>query len=67
MGVLNEDKRYHLLVWEHVCLPKEWDRIGIKGIKDLNKPLLCKWVWRFRFQDNGLGKKIISLNMIQTS
>lgn len=58
-GTTNEKKRYHLLSWEQVCLPKEWGGLSLRRIVDINKALLCKWVWRLGDDDNELWKRTI--------
>ena len=43
----NENKKkYHLVKWETVCLPKESGGLGVLDLGTMNKSLLCKWLWK---------------------
>ena len=43
----NDDKKkYHLVKWETVCLPKECGGLGVLDLETMNKSLLCKWLWK---------------------
>lgn len=59
LGMTNEAKHYHLLSWDLVCLPREWGRLGLRRIRDMNASLLTKWLWRLISNENSLWKKII--------
>ncbi len=39
-------KRYPLVAWEKVCLPKRYGGLGIRKITHLNKALRAKQIWR---------------------
>ena len=39
-------KNYHMVKWEHVCLPKDFGGLGIINTRLMNESLLLKWVWR---------------------
>jgi hypothetical protein len=40
-------KRYHLVNWHTVCLPKDCGGLGVLDLTIMNKSLLCKWLWKF--------------------
>jgi hypothetical protein len=37
-------KRYHLVNWHTVCLPKDCGGLGVLDLTTMNKILLCKWL-----------------------
>lgn len=40
-----DDKfKYHMLEWEVVCRPKEYDGLSIANTMKLNECLLVKWI-----------------------
>lgn len=41
-GSMVENKKFHLISWEKVCIPITWGGLGIKRLKDVNILLLCK-------------------------
>ena len=41
-----EKFKYHMVKWEHACLPKDFGGLGILNTRLLNVALLLKWVWR---------------------
>jgi hypothetical protein len=46
----NDDEnthRYHLTVWKHVAMKKEYGGVGVPGLRDLNLCLLGSWVKRY--------------------
>ena len=42
---VEENKRYHLVAWDNVWLPKCYGGLGIRKIKHLNNALLEKQIW----------------------
>ena len=40
------NKRYPLVAWDKVCLPKKNGVLGIKKLIHLNKALMAKQIWR---------------------
>lgn len=43
-----------LVAWTDICKPKKFGGLGINWIRDMNKTLLSKWLWRF-------GQELVSL------
>ena len=42
---VEENKRYHLVSWDNVYLPKCYGGLGIRKIRHLNNALLDKKIW----------------------
>ena len=51
-------KRYPLVAWEKVCLPKRHGGLGIRKLTHLNKALLAKQIWRI-FNSTGEWRDIL--------
>ena len=43
---LEGKKRYPLVAWEKVCLPKRYGGLGIRKLTHLNRALLAKQLWK---------------------
>jgi hypothetical protein len=43
---IDDKKRYHLVNWHTVCLPKDCGGLGVLDLTTMNKSLLCKWLWK---------------------
>ena len=41
------DKKSHLIKWATVFSDKKEGGLGVRGLYNLNKALLSKWLWRF--------------------
>jgi hypothetical protein len=41
-----DKKRYHLVNWHTICLPKDCGGLGVLDLTIMNKSLLCKWLWK---------------------
>lgn len=44
---LEEHHRYHLVDWNFICKPLCEGGLGLRSIRDHNRDLLAKWLWRF--------------------
>ena len=55
----NLEKKPHLVSWATVCTDKKVGGLGIRGLHNLNKALLGKWLWRFANERNSLWRKTI--------
>lgn len=49
-------RKYHLVKWVKLCLPKKKGGLGIYDLRKMNLCLLSKWWWKLE-QDMVLGKK----------
>ncbi|KAA0037454.1 LINE-1 retrotransposable element ORF2 protein [Cucumis melo var. makuwa] len=54
-----ERQSSNLINWKTCTSPKEWGGLGITKLKDTNKALLCKWMWRYHTEPNPLWKRCI--------
>ena len=45
-------KKYYLVKWSKICVPKNMGGLGIKDLRKLNISLLAKWWWKL---ENGEG------------
>ena len=55
----NLEKKPHLVSWVKVCTDKKVGRLGVRGLHNLNKALLGKWLWRFANERNSLWQRTI--------
>lgn len=44
--------------WIEVCSPKE-SGLGVRRIREINKTILFKWLWRFGTEEMSLWHQII--------
>jgi hypothetical protein len=42
----SQDFKYHMMKWEHVCRPKDFEGLGIINTRYMNVALLLKWIWK---------------------
>lgn len=57
-------KKYHLVNWETMCLPKNQGALSVLDLKCMNMSMLAKWIWRLENFD-GLWQKIIKEKYIK--
>lgn len=50
----------HLVAWEDVCKPKKSGSLGISRIRDINKALIFKWLWRFGTDKESFWRHIVA-------
>ena len=48
---LENKKKYHLVSWQNVCLPKDCGGLGVLDLETMNISLLCKWLWKHENTD----------------
>jgi hypothetical protein len=58
-GSDGEKFKYHMVRWEHKCLPREFGGAGIINTRVLNEALLLKWAWRMYNHKDGDRECII--------
>jgi hypothetical protein len=58
-GSIGEEKRFHLIRWDKVCLPFQNGGLAIKNLRLFNQALLGKWIWRFGTERDFLWRKVI--------
>jgi len=51
-------KRDPMVKWDDVCHPQHKGGLGTRPLRDMNKALQAKWLWRFAKEDNILWKNI---------
>lgn len=47
-GTKEGKSKVHLVSYEGICLPQDFDGLGIKRLREINLSLLCKWFWRLK-------------------
>lgn len=52
------NKKYHLVSWSVVCLPKDQGGLGVLDLRTMNLSLLGKWLWRLE-NEEGQWQEII--------
>ncbi|KAK1316376.1 hypothetical protein QJS10_CPA05g01895 [Acorus calamus] len=58
-GRRGEGNRIHLTNWAAVCSRKIEGGAGVLNLLDMNKALLCKWLWRWSVGNNLLWRQVI--------
>ena len=62
-GGLGEEKRFHLLQWDKVCLLLQNGGLAIKNMRLFNQAPLGKWIWHFGIERNYFGGKLLRQSM----
>jgi hypothetical protein len=52
-------KKYHMISWPVVCLPKDQGGLGILDLDIMNISLLSKWLWKL-FNEKGVWQSILA-------
>lgn len=56
----NKEKRgYHLVKWKTLTTSKKEGGLGIRNLRQHNKSLLMKWLWRFPLEEHALWRKVM--------
>ncbi|KAI5334762.1 hypothetical protein L3X38_024895 [Prunus dulcis] len=56
---VEEGRKAHLVNWERVSRNKEVGGVGIGSLREKNKALRAKWLWRFPIETNAMWHKVI--------
>uniref|UniRef100_A0A0A9ENT9 Uncharacterized protein n=1 Tax=Arundo donax TaxID=35708 RepID=A0A0A9ENT9_ARUDO len=59
-------RKYHLVKWDRICMPKKKGGLGIRNLRKMNISLLCKWWWQIE-QKQGLWQEIIRRKCLNNS
>lgn len=54
-----EHHRYHLVDWKLICRSLREGGLGMRSIKDHNRALLAKWLWRFGNERDILWRRVV--------
>eukprot|EP00268_Persea_americana_P012101 TRINITY_DN15081_c1_g5_i2.p1 TRINITY_DN15081_c1_g5~~TRINITY_DN15081_c1_g5_i2.p1 ORF type:complete len:110 (-),score=15.04 TRINITY_DN15081_c1_g5_i2:571-900(-) len=52
-------KKFHLVDWASVCKPKSEGGLGIRPLRETNRALQGKWLWRLGNESEGLWRDIL--------
>ncbi len=63
-GGLGEEKQFHLVGWDKVCLPLKHGGLAIKNLRLFKQALLGKWIWRFNIEQDLFWRKLLRQNMV---
>jgi hypothetical protein len=58
-------KKYHLIKWDKICVPKKKGGLGIKDLRKLNLSLLCKWWWKLE-RGEGMWQEIVRKKYVKS-
>ncbi|WVZ49763.1 hypothetical protein U9M48_001092 [Paspalum notatum var. saurae] len=60
----NHKKKYRLIKWEILCLPKDQGGLGIKNLEIQNVCLLSKWLYKF-INEEGVWQELLKNKYLQ--
>ncbi|KAL4311206.1 hypothetical protein GQ457_01G023410 [Hibiscus cannabinus] len=49
----------HWLKWEMLCKPKVGGDLGLCNLRQKNRALLNKWIWRYGGENSSLWRKVV--------
>ncbi|GMJ01570.1 hypothetical protein HRI_003826200 [Hibiscus trionum] len=58
-GGSSSSKKIHWSKWEVVCRPYCLGGLGVRDLAFQNRALLCKWMWKFSSDKDGMWKKVM--------
>jgi hypothetical protein len=59
-------RKYHLVPWRIVCIPKTKGGLGLKNLRRFNVSLMCKWWWKLE-HDSGPWQKFMWKKYLENS
>lgn len=51
--------RYHLVDWNSICRSLGCGGLGVRSIREHNRVLLVKWLWRFGVEQESLWRRVV--------
>jgi hypothetical protein len=60
-------RKYHMINWPAVCLPREAGGLGILNTKKMNIALMLKWVWKLYQGDDSIWARLIRAKYTDTA
>ena len=55
----NKKRKYHMVKWEALAIPKEWGGLGFLEVKTMNICLLAKWLERLEVEEGSLCVELL--------
>lgn len=59
-GSTLETKSIHWVGWNKICRPMDQGGLGIRSIRETNRALLNKWLWRFGGERDDLWRRVVA-------
>lgn len=56
---MEDHHRFYLVDWKSICRPLGCGGLGVRFIRDHNRVLLVKWLWRFRVEKESLWHEVV--------
>lgn len=61
LWILDSDQRkINWVRWKEVCRPLYYEGLGLRSIKETNRTLLSKWLWKYGKDYNALWRNVVS-------
>lgn len=57
-------RKYHLVKWTKICLPKKKGGLGIHDLRKMNLCLLCRWWWKLE-SGEGTWQEIVQKKYVK--
>lgn len=59
--------RYHLVDWNSICRPVSCGGLGLRSIRDHNRVMLAKWLWRYGMEKENLWRVVVAARFGEVS
>jgi hypothetical protein len=56
---LDDQPKYHLVKWSHICCPIQSGGLAIRDLRSFNKALLGKWLWWYGSERDALWRLVV--------